>query len=446
MHTLQQLLSGDLAGVRRLDLSCGLTEFPEAIFSLADSLEVLNLSGNALSWLPDGLARLPKLRVLFCSHNRFTQLPPVLSSCRQLETVGFRANQIARMELSSWPPALRALILTDNRIERVPASLGTAAQLQKLMLSGNRLRTLPEALSACRRLELLRVAANGLRRLPDWLADMPRLAWLACGGNPFSDGADSDLADDPCQIDWSGLTLGEKIGEGASGVIHQATWQRGIGEVPQPVAVKLFKGDITSDGLPNSEMAAHLRAGRHAHLIGAEGRIVGHPDDAPGLVMPLIDASFKVLAGPPSLASCTRDVYPPETCLTPALAWRLALGVADAMAHLHQRSILHGDLYAHNILWRPEGEVRLGDFGAAALLPRRPGLAPSRLLRLEVMAFACLLKELQAGCVAPGAASTLTLALSALAQGCAAEPSARPTFSDIHATLCDIGAAAGLSA
>jgi hypothetical protein len=47
--TLSDLRSGKLAGATRLDLSCDLTSFPEEIFSLADSLEVLNLTGNRLS-------------------------------------------------------------------------------------------------------------------------------------------------------------------------------------------------------------------------------------------------------------------------------------------------------------------------------------------------------------------------------------------------------------
>ncbi len=47
MDTLAQLRAGQLAGIKRLDLSCGLTEFPREIFDLADSLEILNLSGNA---------------------------------------------------------------------------------------------------------------------------------------------------------------------------------------------------------------------------------------------------------------------------------------------------------------------------------------------------------------------------------------------------------------
>ncbi len=83
MHTLAQLKAGQLAGITRLDLSCGLTEFPREIFALADSLEILNLSGNALSHLPEDLHRLPHLRVLFCSDNGFTELPRMPGPVRQ---------------------------------------------------------------------------------------------------------------------------------------------------------------------------------------------------------------------------------------------------------------------------------------------------------------------------------------------------------------------------
>ena len=75
MHTLEQLERGELAGIRRLDLSADLQSFPEAIFALADTLEVLNLSGNRLDSLPSDLSRLSKLRILFCSDNLFTEVP-----------------------------------------------------------------------------------------------------------------------------------------------------------------------------------------------------------------------------------------------------------------------------------------------------------------------------------------------------------------------------------
>ncbi|GAB3381440.1 hypothetical protein GCM10027514_21170 [Azotobacter armeniacus] len=41
-----------LAGSTRLDLSADLHELPDEIFALADSLEILNLSGNRLTSLP----------------------------------------------------------------------------------------------------------------------------------------------------------------------------------------------------------------------------------------------------------------------------------------------------------------------------------------------------------------------------------------------------------
>jgi len=97
MHTLTQLRAGELAGAQRLDLSCGLTEFPREIFTLADSLEILNLSGNQLDSLPDDLPRLHRLRVIFCSDNRFTALPEVLGRCGGLTMIGFKANAIERV-------------------------------------------------------------------------------------------------------------------------------------------------------------------------------------------------------------------------------------------------------------------------------------------------------------------------------------------------------------
>ena len=69
MHTLQQLLSGELKGSKHLKLIDGLTEFPNEIYSLAESLEVLDLSGNRLSVLPHDFGRLSKLKIVFFSDN-----------------------------------------------------------------------------------------------------------------------------------------------------------------------------------------------------------------------------------------------------------------------------------------------------------------------------------------------------------------------------------------
>jgi Leucine-rich repeat (LRR) protein len=104
MHSLDDLRAGRLNGTRQLRLCVGLGEFPREIFDLADTLEVLDLSGNQLSSLPDDLPRLHRLRILFCSGNPFRALPEVLGRCPQLEMVGFKSCQIERVPAEALPP------------------------------------------------------------------------------------------------------------------------------------------------------------------------------------------------------------------------------------------------------------------------------------------------------------------------------------------------------
>ena len=407
MHTLEQLRSGALAGTRRLDLSCGLTELPHEVFALADTLEVLNLSGNHLRDLPHQLTRLHKLQVVFASDNDFTTLPEVLGDCPALHMVGFKANRIAHVPAAALPPALRWLTLTDNAIGHLPSELGQRPALQKLMLAGNQLTALPDSLQAAHKLELLRASANRLERVPGWLTELPRLAWLALSGNALGWAFAEGFADEvPLpEVPWTSLTLGQLLGEGASGHIHRvqaAGW-------PQPLALKLFKGAVTSDGLPQDELAACLAAGQHPTLTTPVAQLTRHPAQAQGLLMPLIPPAHVNLAGPPSLQSCTRDVYPSGFRLSAELALAIACDVAHALAHLHQRGVMHGDLYAHNILIDPvHGQARLGDFGAATRLPMNTPELRQSLLALEVRALGCLLEELALAAQPPSPASVMT--------------------------------------
>ncbi|PXX03327.1 serine/threonine protein kinase [Paraburkholderia tropica] len=437
--TLEQLRAGRLAGARQLKLACGLTEFPREIFDLADTLEVLDLSGNALTSLPDDLPKLRHLRILFASNNPFTALPPMLGDCASLSMVGFKANRIRHVAASALPPSLRWLILTDNNIDALPQEIGERPQLQKLMLAGNRLRALPETMAACERLELLRVSANRLDALPDWLLRLPRLAWLAYAGNPLNATREQAALTDASvpDIDWHTLALGQTLGEGASGVTHRATRLLKDGHPAEAVAVKLFKGAVTSDGLPELEMAACLQAGPHPNLIPVLGKATGHPLGEHGLVMALIDPAFGNLAGPPSLDSCTRDVYAADTLFDRTVALRIASGMASAARHLHRRGIMHGDLYAHNILHDGAGHALLGDFGAASLFDARDESLAQSLERIEVRAFGCLLEELASRLV--GEAGELAAAFQALVTDClAASVEHRPSFDEVVERLAPL--------
>ncbi|QIB04011.1 serine/threonine-protein kinase [Pseudomonas fluorescens] len=436
MHTLAQLRAGQLSGITRLDLACGLTEFPREIFDLADSLEILNLSGNQLDTLPDDLHRLPHLRVLFCSDNRFTELPECLGRCSALTMVGFKANRIERVTGAALPPLLRWLILTDNLVSQLPDELGQRPHLQKLMLAGNRLQQLPASLGQCHHLELLRIAANQLTELPQWLLQLPSLSWLAYAGNPLEAQAEAAALAATTPIDWAQLRLQQQLGEGASGVIHQALWQP-PGQIARNVAVKLYKGQMTSDGSPLHEMHACITAGRHPNLIDVLGQVDGHPEQQAGLVMALIAPNYRNLAGLPSLASCTRDVYADELRLSAPTALRIAHGIASVAAHLHRQGITHGDLYGHNILYNDQGDCLLGDFGAASFHATTDNGQTRALQRIEVRAFGILLGELLVR-IEPALSAVDLAALQDLqARCCQPDVLARPEFDEIERLLSE---------
>lgn len=429
LDTLAALRRGDLAGVRELRFADGLAEFPDEVFGLADTLEVLDLGRGTLAGLPRDLGRLRRLRVLFASGHRFTRLPPPLGDCAMLSQIGCRGAALTEVPAEALPPSLRWLTLTDNAIERLPEALGERPRLQKLMLAGNRLTELPASLAGAHRLELIRLAANRLDALPAWLAALPRLAWAAWAGNPLErDPRPGEVG----RVPWCELEIGALLGEGASGRVYEALWRDPARGRARPVAVKLFKGAMTSDGLPEREMAACLAAGPHPRLTGALGRIAGHPAGTDGLVMRLVPAGWRTLAGPPSPETCSRDVYDRDVGLEPGAALRIARDVAAAAAHLHGRGLLHGDLYAHNTLWDgSDGAAVLSDFGAASALPRGP--EGDALRRIEVRAWGLLLGELLDRC-APTPAGIVDLrALEAACVGL--EPSRRPPMADVLRTL-----------
>lgn len=394
MQTLQALRSGKLKDSRHLKLSCGLTHFPSEILTLADTLEILDLSGNALSELPAELAQLKKLKIIFCSDNVFLELPDVLGDCHELTMIGFKANKINKVSAKALPNKLRWLILTDNEIQHLPDEIGNCTQLQKLMLAGNKLTDLPNSLSNCNKLELLRIAANQFKALPIWLLSLPRLSWLAFSGNPFtSDLENATLNLSPIEtISWHDIEVHKLIGEGASGHIHQAINNKS--EKKYPIAVKLFKGSVTSDGYPESEMAASIAVGKHPNLIHVFGKISNHPRGNSGVAMELIDSSFASLASPPSLDSCTRDLYDLNSTYSLEQILSIAYGVASAARHIHSLGIMHGDLYGHNILHCENHKVLIGDFGAASFYPKSDDILASGLERIEVRAFGCLIEEL----------------------------------------------------
>ncbi|KZL86965.1 serine threonine protein kinase [Colletotrichum incanum] len=391
MQDLATLRSGGYRGhgLQKLKLFGPLNGFPREILDLADTLEHLDLSGTGLSTLPEDFGQLQKLKIAFFSDCHFTVFPKQLAACPELEMVAFRSNGMTTIPEDALPSKLRWLILTNNRIKALPRSIGRCSRLQKCMLAGNSLTTLPDDMSACHKLGLLRLSANKFADLPPWLFEMPELAFLSVAGNPCcAVSLDEELAL-LRKVGWRDLEVGSLLGHGASGDIFKARWVVADSVVEQ-VAVKLFKGEVTSDGTPLDEMAACLAAGSHDNLISTLASIQGHPEKH-GLIMQLIPPHYQTLGLPPSLQTCTRDRYETDKSLSLDTVLEILRGVAAAARHLHSRKVSHCDLYAHNILFNETGHALLGDFGAATIYEHLDGFDFER---LEVLALGHLVEDM----------------------------------------------------
>lgn len=220
------------------------------------------------------------------------------------------------------------------------------------------------------------------------LLRLPSLRWVALSRNPFLDHIIAKRnpepltsLDDPSLVD----TKWNILGQGAGGITRKVEWNGGC------VAVKTFAGELTSDGSPQDERAISVAAAslEDPSLI----RLLGQTTSNGSLVMEFLDG-YDALAGPPSMETCSRDVYGDRT-LEPEFAWKIAKNLLRVLYRLHsEKSICHGDFYAHNILISPdEHSVKLSDFGAAFFYDSQAEYG-KLLQRVELRSYSVLVEEL----------------------------------------------------
>lgn len=370
----------------------GVVDIPEEILLFRDMIHILDLTGSPIREIPEWVVWLRSLSALFVWKTALTRLPPVLSQCMRLRILSCKDGNIAWIDEDFiFPPNLEWLILTNNpKITHLPESIGRLSHLKKLALAGTGLSELPESLKNCKNLEFLRISACQFSSIPHWINTFSKLAWYADGGNPCS--MKSTLLQSDREIDIADTWEWEMVHESNISRVSRAR----LRSSGQDIAIKTFKSSITSDGYALDDIGASLTLWKHENIISTLGFVSASPDDTdralPRLVSLYIPDTYQKLAGPPSLESCTRDIFPLEKTFTIDYIVQVLSGVLSACAYIHTIGVSHGDLYAHNILVNEEWHAILTDFWAATRYEVRT--MSSLYEQCDLRAFGHLMREL----------------------------------------------------
>ncbi len=139
---------------------CNLKNFPAPLCHLKQ-LNIVSLSHNELTSLPDCIAEIQALGLLDLTQNQLTNLPDAFGQLKNLHQLSLDQNQF-----STFPMALiecenlELFSMSENQLTELPVEIGQLSQLAMLHLYNNRLQTLPSSVSNLKNLRYVDLRDN----------------------------------------------------------------------------------------------------------------------------------------------------------------------------------------------------------------------------------------------------------------------------------------------
>jgi Tol biopolymer transport system component len=154
-----------------------------------------------------------------------------------------------------------------------------------------------------------------------------------------------------------------QLGAGGMGEVYQAT----DSALKREVAIKVLPQSLVSD----AERVARLR--REAELLAS----LNHPNLAQVFGLEEVDGSIalvmELIEGPTLSDRIAAGAIPADEAL------EIAMQIGDALQAAHGQAIVHRDLKPANIKLRPDGVVKVLDFGIAKALDEQTGTTGPRM-------------------------------------------------------------------
>ncbi len=171
-------------------------------------------------------------------------------------------------------------------------------------------------------------------------------------------------AEAPCLFEWRHLRVERELGQGGFGTVYQA-WDTVL---RRRVALKLIRDGRVSESRDRQLIAEaqQMARVRHVNILAVHG--ADSADGRTGIWSDLLEGST------------LQQVIDDRRHLSPERAVEIALGLGDALALIHRRGMVHGDIKPANIMIQTDGTSVLMDFGAAQGLAQQTSSAGSPLV------------------------------------------------------------------